>query len=251
MIGRTSNPFKEAYSAIEDVGKLGFDYVEITLDSFPDLDKINTKKLKQILQRNNLKTTVHYPWVFQVYFKSSALNQAIIKQFEKLTQTLKKLKTEYIVIHPPKLGEFERPLIKEKDLFNHFRKLAKIAKKNNIKLGVENLPWLNDIKEIKKYLKIPNIYFVLDVGHSNLKVSKANFEQLLKNFHKKTIAFHLSDNKGIDDHLMIGQGNINWKKFFQLVKKYKLQDKHFTVEITFYPNKQVLKAKKIIKNYLK
>lgn len=251
MIGRTNNPFKEAYSAIEYVGKLGFDYVEITLDSFPDLDKINTQKIKKILKKYNIKATAHYPWVFQAYFKSTILNQAILKQFEGLMQNLKKIKTNYVVIHPPKLGPFERPLIKDSELFAHFKKMAQIAKKHNIKLAIENLPWLNTIKEIKKYLNIPNIYFVLDVGHSNLKVSKANFEQLLKNFNKKIIAFHISDNKGKDDHLMPGKGNINWKKFFQLVKKYKLQNKPMTIEIGDYPKKQVLQTKNFIEKGLK
>ncbi|MFC1801540.1 sugar phosphate isomerase/epimerase family protein [Nanoarchaeota archaeon] len=251
MIGRTNNPFKEAYSAIEYVGKLGFDYVEITLDSFPDLDKINTPKLNKILKKYNMKATAHYPWVFQAYFKSSTLNQAILKQFEGLMKNLKKIKTKYVVIHPPKLGPFERPLIKDSELFAHFRKMAQIAKKNNIKLAIENLPWLNNINEIKKYLKIPNLYFVLDVGHSNVKKSKSNFEGLLKNFHKKTIAFHISDNKGEDDHLMPGKGNTNWKKFFQLVKKYKLQNKPMTIEIGNYPKKDVIKTKKLIEKNIK
>lgn len=34
---------------------------------------------------------------------------------------------------------------------------------------------------------------------------------------------HISDNNGIKDHLKIGDGNIDWKRFAQLIKKVSIE----------------------------
>lgn len=244
MIGRTNNPFIDLYKGVEQVSRLGVDFTELLLESLPDLDKLDVKRLKKAAGK--LKINAHFPFTWTVYSKSSSVNKAILKQFEVLCKKLKQVDCGYIVMHVPQVL-----VLGNKELMQHTKRMVAIAKKNKIKLAIENLPWLTEVREIKKLLAIKGLYFVLDVGHANLKRSKDGFDKLLKNFHKKLIAFHLSDNKGEDSHFPLRKGNIDFKKFFRLVKKYKLQDKPFNIEIGGYPKKTVLECKKFIEDNIR
>jgi sugar phosphate isomerase/epimerase len=62
-----------------------------------------------------------------------------------------------------------------------------------------------------------DIGMVLDVAHANLNNQIKDF---LKQFSKKIVHMHVSDNDGASDmHLGIGYGSIDWENVAKLVKE--------------------------------
>jgi len=62
-----------------------------------------------------------------------------------------------------------------------------------------------------------DIGMVLDVAHANLN---RQIQDFLKQFSKKIVHMHVSDNNGDNDlHLGIGYGSIDWENVAKLVKK--------------------------------
>jgi len=62
-----------------------------------------------------------------------------------------------------------------------------------------------------------DIGMVLDVAHANLN---RQIQDFLKQFSKKIVHIHVSDNDGANDlHLGIGYGSIDWETVAKLVKE--------------------------------
>lgn len=91
----------------------------------------------------------------------------------------------------------------------------------------------------------PDINVCLDVGHANLTKTPASvwFEKL----HPYIKYIHLSDNHGVyDDHTALGDGCIDWRAVFALVKKYGLKP-DYTIEVKPFSN--VIKSVDFCRRY--
>ncbi len=93
-------------------------------------------------------------------------------------------------------------------------------KPENIKIAVENLPdargsWIAD--QLFNIFDSNEIGFCYDSSHENM--SGPPFH-LLKKHNSRLITSHLSDNHGVsDEHLVPGDGNINWSEVFLYIDK--------------------------------
>ena len=62
----------------------------------------------------------------------------------------------------------------------------------------------------------------VDIGHINAFGNK-NFAEWMEAFQNKIVVFHVTDNNGInDDHLAIGEGSIDYNKFFNIYRELNL-----------------------------
>ncbi len=109
-------------------------------------------------------------------------------------------------------------------------------KTNNSEILIENLPpfpwylggqWnsniLMDAKEIEKFCLTTGKKICYDTSHSKLYCNSANkdFFEELKILKKYIRHIHIGDAKGVDgEGIQIDEGEINFKKFFDLMKDY-------------------------------
>ncbi len=103
-------------------------------------------------------------------------------------------------------------------------KVLNFALKYQIKIAAENrysyheLPQLEDFKILFDEFDGAPIVYWHDVGHdyvnANLNIIKQN--EMLSNFNKQLSGFHIHDVLGLEDHLPIGKGEINFYELLPL-----------------------------------
>lgn len=107
--------------------------------------------------------------------------------------------------------------------------LLSVCKKFNMNLCIENLYSEKQIDFIFKHIHDENLKICYDSGHNNFLTPKS---KILDNFSNKIIATHLHDNHGkTDEHLVLGNGNINLKKLAKGLSKCNIE--FLTAEVKF------------------
>lgn len=105
--------------------------------------------------------------------------------------------------------------------------LLERAEKLGVTICLENM-WDKNIEFTKALLhkfNSPRLKLCVDIGHINAFGDK-NFEVWLQEFGDRIAVFHLNDNHGnSDEHLPIGEGTIDYKKFFEAYKKFGLNSR--------------------------
>ncbi|MEA5004553.1 MAG: sugar phosphate isomerase/epimerase, partial [Christensenella sp.] len=96
--------------------------------------------------------------------------------------------------------------------------LDNIAKKENVELLVENMPFTDQLMDQEVFLKTfepeNQLKFLIDTGHAIL--NKWNMTEILKTLKSRIRAYHIHDNFGdFDAHLKVGEGPTDWTKFFK------------------------------------
>ena len=89
---------------------------------------------------------------------------------------------------------------------------GELAQETGLHIWIENSQDVDPVplKELMRRITNPDIGVCLDLGHANY--SNAPLEQWFDELGEWIGYMHLSDNTGLaDDHLPIGQGNVDWK----------------------------------------
>jgi len=104
-----------------------------------------------------------------------------------------------------------------KNLDKSCKVLNQLAKKNNIEINFENTKVHNFTKDAFKIIeKYKYLGFTLDIGHNEKNGNKAY--ELLKDTNKIR-HIHMHDYDGKKDHLTLGVGIIDFKKYDKLISK--------------------------------
>ena len=101
--------------------------------------------------------------------------------------------------------------------------LDEMARKRDIELLVENMPFTDQLMDQEAFLKTfepqKHLRFLIDTGHAIL--NKWNMTEVLGTLKDRIRAYHVHDNFGDGDtHLKVGEGPTDWTKFFEDYKKY-------------------------------
>lgn len=95
-------------------------------------------------------------------------------------------------------------------------KILQICEKYDINLCIENLYSDKEIPFVFENIQHKNLKICFDYGHQNFLTP--NFD-IMKNYGEHVSVLHIHDNFGsIDEHLVIGKGNINWNKVAEDLK---------------------------------
>jgi sugar phosphate isomerase/epimerase len=136
----------------------------------------------------------------------------------------KALNAKYIVFH----GNFN-PLIRHEGYKKNWIEQnavfwSEVLDKYQIVVLVENLwePTPELFRELLDQVKSPRLKVCFDTGHANI-FSKASLEEWFAVLGGDIVYMHVNDNKGdVDNELAPGEGNINWRKFSDLIEKYRI-----------------------------
>jgi sugar phosphate isomerase/epimerase len=127
-------------------------------------------------------------------------------------------------------------------LIINLKQIVKIAKRDKIKIALENNgEYYQFGSNLKEYLKILNqvngLKVSISTGHAN--ISGNNVHEYISKCKNLIINLNLHDNSGKkDEHLPVGEGNINFKKIFSKLKN----KRNITALIDTYSNNLVEKA---------
>jgi N-acetylneuraminate synthase len=140
-----------------------------------------------------------------------------------------------MIVHPG-AASLDQPIAERKRLYDNLRRSVEELDTTDVELLLENLPphpwyfggqWLTnafmDMHEIIDFLDSMDLKTCYDSSHHKLYCNWAgvDFYAQAASILPYISHLHLSDASGLDgEGLQIGEGNINWVKFFGVVKNY-------------------------------
>ncbi len=144
--------------------------------------------------------------------------------------------TPKVVVHPG-AASLDHPITDQQGLYDNLRRSVEELDYAGVELLIENLPphpwyfggqWLTnafmDTYEIRDFLDSMGLMTCYDTSHHKLYCNWAgvDFYEQVEVILPYISHLHLSDASGLDgEGLQIGQGNIDWVRFFKVVKDYR------------------------------
>ncbi|MEW9123233.1 MAG: sugar phosphate isomerase/epimerase family protein [Thermotaleaceae bacterium] len=206
-----------------------YDCIEIQDFIMPDnLDSNRQRRVNQYgeaLRNYQGLRTIHGPYIdlepisFDPYIQEASCNR-----YKQCLEVAAELDCGIMVIHssydPIKsYGGYEEYFLEENIKF--WKTLIKAFEEKKILAVIENVHDSNYklIKSIVEQINSPYLGACLDTGHAHALV-KTDVLDWLEGYRSYLKYIHINDNNGeLDQHLPIGEGNINFKAFFERLKE--------------------------------
>lgn len=199
------------------------EYMEIFHD-YPNRDIIDEKDLIDLMNSYDLKYTVHAPFIeVNPASVNPSLAKASIDEINRSVDLANILDSDIVVIHPGRaifLNDREYMKSVYQIAEDSLSVVGEYAKDNGVNVCIENLPRLRgfmyqDINQLNESLERINLPMTLDIGHAytaGFTVDDVYFSRIKH--------IHIHDNDGVhDSHLPLGDGIIDFKRFFEIFKK--------------------------------
>jgi len=209
------------------------------------LDKYSVADFNTVaeqLHQQGLMITLHSPfWDLSPGSPDPAIRDLTKHRFDQTVQLVPIFKPKTIVCHAGydwKRYGFMRDLWIENSV-ETWTWFSEKIKNEGGHLMIENVyeHYPDDILMLLKKLGNENIGFCLDVGHQAV-FSRSPIERWIKDLGQYLKQLHLHDNFGeYDDHLALGDGNINFSKLFTSVRH--LHNKPITITIEPHEEKDL------------
>ena len=211
--------------------ELGFDFVELNMN-LPQyqLENIDIEKLCKLKKENNIFFTIHLDENLNVSDFNKYIADAYLKTVLETIEFAKKLDIKFINMHLSKGVYFTLPNKKVylfeqykekylKSMLNFRMVIEKVLKNTDIKICIENTNGYTDfqIEAIDILLQSPVFSLTYDVGHSNC-VDNID-EKVILDREIKLSHIHLHDAQNKKDHMPLGTGHVDIKKYIQLAEK--------------------------------
>lgn len=202
-------------------------HIEITDEGSHALNTQRIKSLKKVAETHDLDFVIHAPFAgINIAVPTSVLRRTVMKRLKKSILHAGKLDCRLWLFHPglkTGVSHFYPGTDWQLNL-ESVRDLLKIAKKEDVKIAIENVPepYPFIMKSVQDFSRFYNelgddIGMVLDVAHANLNHQIQDF---VRQFPEKIVHIHVSDNDGARDlHLGIGYGTIDWEAVAKEIKK--------------------------------
>ena len=223
---------RDLLSNVHLLVELGIELLEIRAEPghFPYEDREYINSLGTVLKKVGLKAySLHMP---TNKVDISYLNQddrlRSIREIKRAALSFLKLGGELVVVHPG--GRVKDEFKREDHLSRSFESLKELGdffSGCGLKMALENtLPSrigsrIEELLILHGRLKSKNSGICLDTGHINIMKDPTVALKELKDY---LIHLHIADNLGEnDDHFLPGEGKINWKVFFKILKEIDYQ----------------------------
>jgi sugar phosphate isomerase/epimerase len=242
LYGATNFPIKPVLEELETIAKLGFDYLELTMDA-PEAHYTIIRRIKDelvhALQGLNMKLICHLPTFVSTADLTESLREASLKETLKSLEVAAELRTMKAVLHPSIHMGLSMFVI-EKARQYALRSLEAILDKADelgVCLCIENMfPQSHSLVDPEDFddvfERFPQLRMTLDTGHAHIgdKVG-AKIIDFIQRFPDRIYHIHANDNLGKDDqHLPIGAGNIEFPKIVRALKEIGY-DETITLEV--------------------
>jgi len=238
FFGYPTNPSKEILGEIRKAKRLGMDFVEIGFEGpcgLPEIILEKRKRILDLLKKQHIFSIEHTAYWMNFGSLYPAIRKAWIAEAKRTIRIAAKLGMNMVNLHASSQGMFMierdgRLVTKEgkqtvlKNYVKSMKELVSYARKHDVRLMLENCPKGKEISEVAdiKYIldRVPGLKFHLDIGHANTVGGTPVIVKFINTFKDKLIHIHIHDNNGKkDEHLPIGEGNIDFRKVVYALKK--------------------------------
>lgn len=236
--GAMNFPIKPVVKEIAEIGELGFDYVELTMDppeATPQKILGQKKAILGLLARYKMELMGHLPTFVLTADLYESLRRASIQENLAALEAAADLGVKKMALHPgyiTGLGRFVSDQAKRYAL-ESIETLLKRANSLQIVLCLENMfPQSHFLSEPREFHAVfeafPELRLTLDIGHANLGGGKNRSAEFIRLYGYRIGHVHACDNFGKEDsHLPIGAGMIDFEKILG-----KLRDTQYDETIT-------------------
>lgn len=250
LFGAMNFPVTPVLDEIETFARLGFDYLELTMDPPMAHHKVIAEQqtaIAESLKRHNLGLVCHLPTFLSTADLADKIRQASLEEMLQSLEVAARLGAKKVVLHPSMvfgMGGFVLDSVKEHAL-SFVSAMASAAQRLEITICLENMMPRNMLGVEPQYFdeifsEFPSLALTLDTGHANMGDPDGHrLKQLVTRFGDRLGHIHVSDNLGVyDDHLPVGSGTVNFTALIRALKKSGY-DETVTLEI-FVDNRQML-----------
>ena len=225
MLYCLSNPFN---TMIKQLTTVQTPYIEIVDEGLHQLNSKRVAQLNETAKTHNLTYSVHAPFAdLNIASPSKPILKATMKRLKQSLTYAYQLNAYLWVFHPGNKSGISSfyPQQDWKQNIQSTKQLQRLAEEYGIQIAMENLPEKynfllskpQDFQRFYNETSLNNIGIVLDTGHANLENL---IQPFLQQIPEKIAHIHISDNHGaIDEHLGLGNGNINWQQFTTTLKQ--------------------------------
>jgi sugar phosphate isomerase/epimerase len=261
-LGYAASAYEEnIYDSIDYAGENGFEAVELNANMpifFPErFSAEERKKIKEYKESKNVRVTLHGPEDITLLQLQKSIRDASLARIKEVIDFGSDIGAECLTIHigpavcftlidrKAFLDELFKDEYKEV-LVNSLKELADYAKEK-MTLCVENSGRFPEVfvqEVLDELLYSENLFLTWDIGHSY--ENKYNEVQFFERNIDKIKVSHVHDHNGKSDHQILGEGNVDFKRHFDLMAN---KDIIFILEVRPRVNatKSLAKLKDILK----
>ncbi|MEM2111679.1 MAG: sugar phosphate isomerase/epimerase [Candidatus Bathyarchaeia archaeon] len=251
MIHCLNRPFSYLLRRLE---KVDVECVELVDEGLHSLTNRRIDALKKIVQSRDFQLTIHGPFAdINIASTVASIRRVMLKRLKKSIKLSSQLNPKLWIFHSGLENDMSDicPGLSWRTNLKSVYELLKTANQYGVKITIENgpdpFPFLlktaNDLIRFYDDLGEADLDLTLDVGHANIN---GQIYELLSGFPDKIVHAHLHDNLGrFDEHLGIGQGNINW---LNLIRKFK--ETNYKGTLIIESNKDIEESLKTLKTIL-
>ncbi len=247
--GAMNSPIFPPLQEIEAIGRLGFDYIEVTMDApyahYSEI-KAQKKQIQKALDSFGMELVCHLPTFVSTADITEAIRDASINETLESMAVAAEIKAVKAVLHPSFIQGLGAmlPDLARKHAMSAMTSLLSMAEKLHLSVCVENmfprslsLVLPEDFDAVFK--NFANAKLTLDTGHAHICGGTERIEAFIRRFPDRIGHVHASDNRGRDDdHLPIGAGTIDFARVVKALKEIGY-DKTITLEV-FSKDRQYL-----------
>lgn len=213
---------------------LGFETVEIPCEDplfkgwgTEEVD-VARKEVKETLSTLDIESSLHAPFHdLNMGTLNRRIGKEVIHQHEECIETARYFDSSVVVVHP---GFVSSRKYQKEDAFQqmvrNLKEITDVAADAGVTVCLENLAFkkkamgveIPDLERILKEVNRENLKLALDVAHAN--TTKEGPLEYAKRLKENIAHIHISDNAGDDDHLAIGQGNIDFESVLEELQPY-------------------------------
>ena len=251
--GAMNFPIKPLLKEMEEIGEMGFNYVELTMDppeATPQKILAQKRSIREILDRYGMGIVGHLPtfvWPSDLY--ESLRRVSLQENFDAL-EAGSELGIKKMVLHPGLITGLGKLLLDRAKGYGMeaIETILKKAMTLDVTLCIENMfPQAHFLSQPPEFQPVfdafPELRLTLDIGHANLGGGKNRSSEFIQRYGHRIGHVHANDNFGKEDnHLPIGAGIVDFEKILGELKEA-LYDETITLEV-FSRDRDYLKISK-------
>ena len=249
---------RDTIEALEIIKNCGINYAELMPQ---DISETTTEFAKEIIGKDiGIKvSSIHFPLILSSFYYNCypKMKNTTRKIIDELIKAAELLGVEVIVSHGlPLFKDSYKEKLFYPTILENINYLANKAEEKGINIAIENGPNYNtrnpfSHNDFIKGFSQKNVGAVLDTTESC--EAKQDIFNFLKNV-DNIIHFHISDfAKDKGKHLVLGDGEIDWRKFFSELNAKKFNGYVVIEPLYKYflknPEENIKKCLKVIKKY--
>jgi sugar phosphate isomerase/epimerase len=230
--GAMNFPVVPVVNEIEIFSKMGFDFLELTLDApqaHYTIIRQEKNRILRSLEKHHMGLVCHLPTFVYPADLTESIRRVSLEEILASVETVSELGAARAVLHPGPLsgmGMFA-PETAKAYAIESLEKIVEKAEKARVVLCLENMPpkcgAFFEPDEIGAVLdRFPSLKFTLDVGHAHIEDEHGTRAiELIRRAGNRLSHLHISDNNGKrDEHLSVGSGTVNFPEFIKALKHH-------------------------------